>query len=42
MLFECLNLEEDINFDLESDDLEEYVVINFIGNLNDFVLRGLV
>ena len=42
MLSECLNLEEDINSDSESNDSEEYVAINFTENLNNPVLRGLV
>ena len=42
LLSERLNLEEDINSDSESDDLEEYAAINFTGNLNDPVLRGSV
>ena len=42
LLSERLNLEEDINSDSESDDPEEYAAINFTGNLNDPVLRGLV
>ena len=42
LLCERLNLEEDITSDSESDDPEEYAAINFTGNLNDTVLRGLV
>ena len=42
LLSERLNVEEDINSDLESDDPEEYAAIYFTGNLNDPVLRGLV
>lgn len=42
LLSERRNLEEDINSHSESDDPEEYAAINFTGNLNDPVSRGLV